>query len=478
MRGKLGESLASVESLSTPFLNDVTTSSLEAFHAFSLGEDAHRRGADPEAVVFYKQAIDLDPNFAMAYARVAITYSNSGRATEAIEQMTRAYAMREHATERERMYITAELYSLRGDLPNAISAFQTLLASYPNDVSAINNLAITYENEGNYLKTGEYFTQISEKAPWDIAGLDNLSQLDLEIGDVAAARKLIDRSAAVTSGSDTNLLVSQAIEAFETGNPAWKSFASAGLSRPDVFVLDQSISNFHFMQGSLAAGRAIADQGFASAVRNKSPDGAGNVLSGAAFQLAEYNECADVPAMAKRALAVDTSVQTLPDAAVALALCGKGERETAALRKLAQAFPDNTLLNVVYLPEAEAVIALRHGKYEAVPGLLQTSHPYPLVSAAPLLEAQALLALHRPAEALVLLAPVLRYRYNETVSGIDGQLPSYGMATLLAARADAMAGDKAAAATMYRQAIAVWHEADPGFKPLADAGKELAALHP
>jgi class 3 adenylate cyclase/tetratricopeptide (TPR) repeat protein len=478
LREKLGESLASVQKLSTPFLNDVTTSSLEAFHAFSLGEDAHRRGSDPEAIVFYKQAIDLDPSFAMAYARVAIAYSNSGRATEAIEQMTRAYAMREHATERERMYITAELYSLRGDLPNAISAFQTLLVSYPNDVSAINNLAITYEDAGNYPKTGEYFKQIPEKAPWDIAGLDNLAQLYLQTGDVEAARKLIERSAAVSSGNDTNLLVSQAVEAFETGNPAWKTFASAGLTRPDGFVLDQAIADFNFMQGSLAAGRALAEQGFASAIQNKSPDGAGNVLAGAAFMLAEYNVCAEVPAMAKRALAVDASVQTVPDAAVALALCGQGERETAALRKLAEAFPDNTLLNAVYLPEAEAAIALRHGKYEAVPGLLQTSHPYPVESGAPLIEAQALLELHRPAEALALLEPVLRYRYNETLFGINGQLPSYGMATLLAGRAEAMAGDKAAAATMYRQAIAVWQEADPGFKPLADARKELAALHP
>ena len=71
LRAKLGESLASVQKLTSPWM-DVTTSSLEAFHAYSLGEDAHRKGSDPEALVFYKQAVDLDPNFAMAYARLGI----------------------------------------------------------------------------------------------------------------------------------------------------------------------------------------------------------------------------------------------------------------------------------------------------------------------------------------------------------------------------------------------------------------------
>ena len=94
IRAKLGESLASVQKLTTPFM-DVTTSSLEAFHAYSLGESAHEKSSDPEAVTYYKQAIDLDPNFAMAYARLGVVYGNFGQIGKAREELAKAYDLRE-----------------------------------------------------------------------------------------------------------------------------------------------------------------------------------------------------------------------------------------------------------------------------------------------------------------------------------------------------------------------------------------------
>ncbi len=109
MRARLGESLASIQKLSTPFAGNVTTASLQAFHAFSLGEDEHRVGRDfPQASSFYEQAIKLDPSFAMAWARLGVVYGNQGASAKALANMKKAYELRERVTERERMYIESQ----------------------------------------------------------------------------------------------------------------------------------------------------------------------------------------------------------------------------------------------------------------------------------------------------------------------------------------------------------------------------------
>ncbi len=475
LRSQLGESLASVQKLTTPFM-DVTTSSLDAFHAYSLGEDAHRRSADPEALVFYKQAVELDPTFAMAYARLGVVYSNSGQITKEIAALSKAYELRQHSTERERLYISAQYANSKGDFPEAIAAWQSLLAAYPHDPAGLNNMAIMYTNVGDNFKAASFFKQVTDSAKWDVAATDNLAGSMLSLDDPAEAKKYIDASAAVSTGTDTPLLVNQAIYAFETGDSSWKRAALAETSRPDGFQLDQTLSDLNYMQGALGEGRAAAEHGARYAAEMKAPDAAGNLLATAALFEAEYGECGQVPVIAKKALSYDASIQTLPGATLALAMCGQGSAELAALRKLAAASPDNTLLNLVYLPETEAAIAVVQHRPQAVAELIESTRPYSLASIAPIIEAEALLALHRPADALSAVQPALKYRYNENAEGPNGQMPSYGMATLLSARAQATAGDKPAATATYQKAIDLWKNADAGFKPLTEAKQELAAL--
>src|SRR6266550_4839897 len=124
MRARLGESMASIQKLTTPYTN-VTTANLQAFHAFSLGEDEHRMGRDfPQAASFYQQAIRLDPNFAMAYARLAVAYGNQGAVAKALPNMKRAYDLRERVTERERMYIESQYVLQQFDLPKALESYK------------------------------------------------------------------------------------------------------------------------------------------------------------------------------------------------------------------------------------------------------------------------------------------------------------------------------------------------------------------
>jgi class 3 adenylate cyclase/tetratricopeptide (TPR) repeat protein len=475
LRSKLGESLASLQKLSTPFM-DVTTSSLEAFHDYSLGETAHEKAEDPESITYYKQAIELDPNFAMAYARLGVVYGNFGQTGKEIEYLSKAYDLREHATERERLYITAQVASSKGNIPDTIQGYQALLGAYPHDPAGLNNIGIIYTNAGDPEKSIDYYKQVADNEHWDIAADDNLAGELLSIDRMAEAKKYIDYSASVSNGADTPLIVNQALYAFESGSPTWKSFDGSADTRPDGYLLAQTYSDLDYMQGAFNEARTFAEQGARSANAAKAPDAAGNVLSTAAVFEAENGVCTEVPTLAKKALSFDASIQTLPGVALSLTMCGQGLPELAALRKLAKASPDNTLLNAVYLPQAEAAVALVQHRPQDVPSLLESSHSYTLAGVAPILEATALLQLHRPSEVIALLQPILRYRYLEAQTGTNGEFPSYSMATLLTARAYAMAGDKPNAIKMYQQVIDLWKNADPNFKPLADARKELAAI--
>ena len=150
MRARLGESMASIQKLSTPYTN-VTTTSLQAFHAFSLGEEEHRMGRDfPQASSFYQEALRLDPSFAMAYARLGVAYGNQGAFTKAIEYLKKAYDLRERVTERERMYIESQYALQQFDLPKALQSYKLFVATYPRDAAAWNNLANAYGLVGDY----------------------------------------------------------------------------------------------------------------------------------------------------------------------------------------------------------------------------------------------------------------------------------------------------------------------------------------
>ncbi len=475
LRTSLGESLASVKKLNTPFEGDVTTASLEAFHAYALGDEVHvRDNNSSQALQFYRRAVEQDPNFAMAYARMGVMYMNLGQIPEAVEQLKKAYALREHATERERLYIEGEYAQCKGDLPGSLQAWKSLQTDYPKDTDALVDTGVAYTAMGDYEESLIYMKQDVEIEPADSIGLDNAISDLLTIGNSTDAKKYIDKLTSLNSSYNFYLYVVQAQYGFETGDSSWKAAAIGSSSLPNAYQVDQAVSNIYYMQGSLTAGRAAAMRGVDNALADKAPDAAGSNLAAAAVSEAQFGACAQVPALAQKALAMDHSINTLPGASLALALCGQGKAQLPALHKLIEQWPDNTTLNAMMMPAIDAAIALKENHPEQVSELVEKARPYPLVSVAPLLEAEAQLAMNHPAEALQAIQPALKYRYNEFSSA--GQGPSYGMAQLLAARAQAMQGDKAAATASYQKVFAIWKNADADLPPLVAAKKEYAAL--
>src|SRR6185369_1444459 len=150
LRKKLGESLSSIQKYDAK-IEQATTSSLEALKAYAMGDEERTRGRSRESLVFYKRATELDPNFAMAYARIGVHYFNQGQVETTKTYIQKAYDLRDRVSERERLYIAEKYYNyVTGEVDQNVETLQTWSKLYPNDFVPHNNLSINYKLLGRH----------------------------------------------------------------------------------------------------------------------------------------------------------------------------------------------------------------------------------------------------------------------------------------------------------------------------------------
>jgi eukaryotic-like serine/threonine-protein kinase len=477
MRARLGESLASIQKLSSPYTN-VTTASLQAFHAFSLGEDEHRMGRDfPQATSFYEQAIRLDPNFAMAYARLAVAYGNQGAIAKALPNMKRAYDLRERVTERERMYIESQYVLQQFDLPKALESYKLYVTTYPRDAQALNNLAQTYAYVGDFEQALAGFEKTWEIAKWDNVAANNVAWILLAIDRIPEAERYLKEALEQGGGDDTNYHGNILLHDFQAGHPDWEKETQWAATRPAGFMVEILAGNVNFFEGKIHAADQQWEHAAQRAEQQHFPDTAGTFYALKAVHDALGSDCAAARTAAHRSLALDRSAATVPNAALALALCGEAGPALQEAEHLASAVPTNTLVNDVYLPQVRAAIAMMEHRPERVSGLLASAGSYMPVSKAPQLLGRASLEMGQWQQAVTDLQPGVRYRGLALQEGPVGtaQAPDYALCLLGTARAQSHF-DKAAATRSYQQLLDIWKNADPDFIPLQEAKRELAAL--
>jgi tetratricopeptide (TPR) repeat protein len=196
LRTELGESLASVQKFDVP-LEQATTSSLEALKAYSLGRKAQNEKGYAAALPYDQRAIELDPNFAMGYRAVGGDYSSLGELGRASEYFTKAFQLREHASEREKLLITASYYrDVTGELDKAAQTDQEEIGSYPREGTAYNSLGIAYGNQGQYGKATEITRQAVRLAPDRLASYGNLANYTLALQRFDETRQIIHEAQA------------------------------------------------------------------------------------------------------------------------------------------------------------------------------------------------------------------------------------------------------------------------------------------
>src|SRR5579864_861005 len=193
MRHKLGESLTSIQKFGTT-IEEATTSSLEALKAYSAGRRGFYREGDVAAIPYYKHAVELDPNFAMAYSALAASYANLGQATRSSQNARKAFELRARVSEREKYRIGGRYYSdTTGEIDKAIQGYELWQQSYPSDAVAVGNLGDLHMKLGQWDEALRPTLDSLQLEP-TVVGYENLAQILLALNRPEEAKITLDQA--------------------------------------------------------------------------------------------------------------------------------------------------------------------------------------------------------------------------------------------------------------------------------------------
>jgi tetratricopeptide (TPR) repeat protein len=471
LRMKLGESLASIQKFDQP-LEQATTSSLEALKAFSLGDAQHNIGEDTAAIPFYQHAIELDPNFAMAYARLGTCYNNSGQTELATQTAQKAFELKDRTSERERLYITCHYYDIRGDIDKTIQAYELFKQTYPRNSTPRTNLAGLYNNLGDFQKGVEEGLEAIRLSPdtWNAYG--NVASAYVGLGRLDDAKAILQQAVNRKIGG-ASLHGALAVVAFLQGDKATldREEALAGQSPYWTAQLNVIYAESAGAQGRMKKMRELMRRGVEQSRRlNLSENAAQLLLDQAQFEaLAGFrSQAADDSAAA---LKISESPYVKLGAAGVLVLLGQDAKATPLAEEVAKLRPDDTIVQDVAVPGIRAFMEINRGNPTRAIELLQVAQPYEGADAGTkYIRGLAYLKAGRTSDALQQFQKALAFKNTRPGS------PYIFMAELGTGRAHAIAGDKAQARTAYQDFFALWKDAEPDVPLLAEAKAEYAKL--
>jgi tetratricopeptide (TPR) repeat protein len=476
LREKLGESLASVQKFDVPV--EATTPSLEALKAYSMGITTGRTKGDAEAIPFMKRAIELDPNFAMAYTGIAVEYGNLGRADLAAENAKKAYALRDRVSERERYRISAFYFDkVTGEIEKATEAYELWAKSYPLDMVPHGNLGNIYSALGQYDKA-IVETEIQQRLEPTIVGYGNLAGMYIAVNRLDDARRTLQE--AQQKGFDGLILRADlyALAFLSSDNTEMEREVAWAAGRPGE---EDQMLTFHAdtqaYYGRLEKARDLARRATDSAVRADAKETGAQWLAYHALREAEVGNVTAARQGVARALALAPGRDVKVLSALALARSGETSQSKTLLEGLQKSEPGNTYLKVYWFPVIEASIVLAQQAPDRAVVDLEPSLPYELGSPPPGT------AMYPPyIRGLAYLAqkngPAAAAEFQKFIdhAKIVQNFPIAAIARLQLARAYALSGDTAKAKAAYQDFLTLWKDADPDIPILKEAKAESAKL--
>ena len=493
LRGKLGESLATIQKFDVP-LEQATTSSLEALQVYSQGWNVQEGKGDVAALPYYQRAIQLDPSFAMAYRALGSVYPALGQPGRAREYFTKAFELREHASEREKLLITSDYYrEVTGELDKAARVYEDMIAKYSRDDLAYNNLGILYALQGRYEEAVEIRRQQQRLEPDFLAPYANLANCYLALGRLEQSRTVI-QDALGRRMEDTALDIALYALAFLSDNP------QAMAEQQQRFAANAYVGHFGLSlaadteayHGRLEKARELSQRAVESAVRADSKENAAISWENAALRAAAFGNSSEARQAADAGLKLYPDSQgVLVEAALTYAISGDSERTQAMAQDLNKRYPLDTQMQALWLPAIKAELALNRKKttealtalqslsppseYGAIPFFYQVSCLYPTY-----VRGQAYLAAGQGKEAAAEFQKILDH------SGVVWNCWTGALARLGVARANAVqsknsqGADSDAARTRalaaYKDFLALWKDADPHIPIYKEAKAEHAEL--
>jgi tetratricopeptide (TPR) repeat protein len=491
LRGELGESLATVQKFAVR-LAEATTSSLEALHAFSLGLKAAKEKGSAASLPYSQHAIQLDPNFAMGYQAAGNDFYNLGQPGRASEYYTKAFQLREHATERERLEITAGYYQeVTGELDKAVQTYQEEIEAYPRDASALINLCGAAETQAQFEKSLQACREALRLNPNNAHSYADLAVTLIALQRFDEARQTIQQ--ALARGLD-NLEFHKALYllAFLRGDSLTMEGQQHWFAgKPEENHGFSLASETEAYAGHLHKARELSKQAIGAAIRVDSKESGALWEEMTAIREAAFGNFADAKHEAENGLELYSSSQGVQvEAALAFAMSGDVIRAESLAQTLNKRYQLNTQMQYLWLPTVHMQLLLNRkktlldlkaidpappvelGDIEFAPNVSCLYHTY--------IRGEAYLASRQGIQAAAEFQKILDH------SGIVWNCWTGALARLGVARANALQsrtsqGADADAARVralaaYKDFLTLWKDADPGIPILQQAKAEYAKL--
>jgi len=491
LRAKLGESLSSIRKYDMP-LEDATTPSLDALNAFTLARKTQREKGDAASIPQYKRAIELDPNFALAYASLAAAYNDLGQVYFAGESAQKAFDLRDRVSEREKLRIAAFYHSyVTGDTGQAVAAYNLWAQSYPRDPLPLASLASLHAVLGQYDKSVAESLDAQRIDPDSVLIYSTLASDDLVLGRRQEAKNIFDQASQQNLDGSVLRLARYELAFLEGDGDGMAAQLAWSAHEPGEGIFLSAQSDTEAYYGRLRKARELSRRASDASARSGMSEAAAIWEASAALRECDFGN----PELARRgaesALAHSTGKQIWALAALTFARSGDAARAESLAQKLQQNYPGDTLLRYYWLPVIRGSIELRRGDPAGALESLQEAAPYDLadpfpISSSPLgnlysvyVRGQAYLQAHQNAEAAAEFQKILNQpglALNEPISA----LARAELARAYAAQADSVAaanGDlKAKARAQYEAFLALWKGADPDIPFLKEAKAAYAKM--
>jgi serine/threonine protein kinase/Tfp pilus assembly protein PilF len=467
MRGKLGESLSSIQKFDKP-LEQVTTSSLEAFKAFSLGwEQGPLRGKWFEAIPFLKRAIEIDPNFAFAHALLSAAYSNTSQTGLMTDSAARAFPLLDRVSEREKFYILDSYYmNATGQLDKAIEAIEMWKRTYPRDWVAANNLSVACRSVGQFERAVEEANETIRRDPNVYGGYVNLASALLYLNRLAEAKENIEQTIRRKGDTGFTHSILYAVAFVNRDTETMRQQIAWAQGKPDeFFALDWQTGSAAF-GGQWKQAQDFSRRAIDLATRNEVKAVAAQFAAEQALRAAVMGQ--PMGSLPDLTLKLERNQITLPRTALALALSGTASQVKPLTDELGKQYPQDTLINGIWLPTIKAALELPHGNAAQAIEHLQSALRYEAAAEfwPQYVRGQAYLKLNKGAEAMTEFQKIIDHRGQAPLS------PLYPLAHLGLTRAALLQGDTAKAQKSYQEFFALWKDADADLPVLIEAKKE------
>ena len=475
LRAQLGESLSMVQKYDMS-LSQATTSSLDALKALSLGDAKHNMGDDLAAIPNYQRAIEIDPNFAMAYARLGTVYNNLGQTELSEQNRQKAFELRDRASEREKLYITAHYYADSGQLDKGITAYELYGQTYPRDSIPFNNLAGIYIELGQFDNALENAKRAVELDPDMATGYGSVAVAYAGLNRIEEARATLN-TALQHKASPAGFHLGLAMLDWCEGKQAdmEKELQSASAT-PDG---EASVLGF---RAGIASNRGQVRQAREFARQNEDAldrlhlQGRADAEAGLAIFEAVVGNRAEANSEATEALRLSRTVSVMGNAATAFAILRQDQKAIALADEIQRTHPNDTMAVNVTVPMIRAIVAM----WPANSAKADPAKALDFLNTA---------ALYARANAGVLYARGRAYeqagRYAEAQQDFQKALEMKShngpdiasvIAQLELGRLYQKQGDIPKARIAYQDFLAAWKDADPDVPLLQEAKAEYAKL--